>query len=154
MRKLILVAALVLLAVAPLPASAQQKPAQTPAAPSVTLEGISTGKLLTIGIGAILGAVAAEAIVAGEGVTLIGGPAILGVAAGGGRPGGDRHHSAARHPQSRHGRGAGRRRLLLRPRRVARLHRGRPLVPRRGRTRQRDGAEHPRRHLLLRPRRT
>lgn len=70
MRNLILGAVLVLLAIAPLPAAAQQKPIQAPVA---TVEGISTAKVLAIGIGAVLGAVAADAVIAGDGVALLGG---------------------------------------------------------------------------------
>jgi hypothetical protein len=68
MRNLILVAALVLFAMAPLPVAAQQKPA-LPA----TVEGVPTAKIIAIGVGVVLGAVAAEAVIAGDGVALLGG---------------------------------------------------------------------------------
>ena len=70
MRSLMLVGALVLMAMTALPAAAQQKPAPAPAA---AVEGISASKVLAIGIGVILGVVAAEAVASGEGVTLVGG---------------------------------------------------------------------------------
>jgi len=66
MRNLILVGALALLVLSPLTAAAQEK---APAA----IEGVSSAKVLAIGFGAILGAVAANALVVGEGVTLLGG---------------------------------------------------------------------------------
>jgi energy-converting hydrogenase Eha subunit A len=69
-RNLILVAALVLFAMAPLPAAAQQKPAQTLPA---TVEGIPTAKIVAIGLGVVVGAVAAEALIVGDGVALLGG---------------------------------------------------------------------------------
>ena len=82
MRNLILVGALALLVLSPLPAAAQQRaaPAPPPTAPAApvpqaAVEGVSSAKVLAIGIGALLGAVAAQAIVAGEGVTLVGGAA-------------------------------------------------------------------------------
>jgi hypothetical protein len=68
MRTLILIAALVLFAIAPLPATAQQKPA-LPA----TVEGIPTAKIVAIGLGAVFGAVVADAAIAGDGVALLGG---------------------------------------------------------------------------------
>lgn len=71
MRNLILVGALALLVLAPLPAAAQQRAAPAPA--PTAIEGVSSAKVLAIGFGAILGAVAANALVVGEGVTLIGG---------------------------------------------------------------------------------
>ncbi len=71
MRNLILVGAFALLVLAPLTAAAQQKP--TP--PAATAEPVPSAKVLAIGIGALLGAVAGQAIVAGEGVTLVGGAA-------------------------------------------------------------------------------
>lgn len=76
MRNLILVAALALLVLAPLTASAQQRaaPAPPPAAPRAA-EGISSNKIVAIGVGALLGAVVGQAIVTGEGITLIGGAA-------------------------------------------------------------------------------
>lgn len=72
MRNLILAAALALVVLSPLTAAAQQRSAPSPAAPA-TIEGVSSAKVLAIGFGAILGAVAANALVVGEGVTLIGG---------------------------------------------------------------------------------
>lgn len=45
-----------------------------PAVPR-TVAGVSSSKVLAIGIGALLGAVAGNALVAGEGVTLVGGAA-------------------------------------------------------------------------------
>ena len=74
MRNLILVAALALLVLSPFAASAQPKGAPAPAAPPAA-EGVSSNKILAIGVGALLGAVAGQAIVAGEGLTLIGGAA-------------------------------------------------------------------------------
>jgi hypothetical protein len=75
MRNLILVGALALLVLSPLTAAAQQRAA--PAAPAIpsTIEGVATAKVLAIGIGVVLGAVATEALVAGEGVILVGGVA-------------------------------------------------------------------------------
>src|SRR5712691_7131414 len=75
MRNLILVGALALLVLSPLTAAAQQRAAPAPVAPAPTNEGISSSKILAIGAGAILGVVAAQAIVAGEGLTLVGGVA-------------------------------------------------------------------------------
>ena len=72
MRNLILVGALALLLLSPLTAAAQQRAAPAPPPPAA---GVSSSKVLAIGIGALLGAVAANAIVAGEGVTLVGGAA-------------------------------------------------------------------------------
>src|SRR6266567_6092120 len=69
MRNLILVGAFALLILSPLTALAQQKPA------APTVEPAPSAKVLAIGIGALLGAVAGQAIVAGEAVTLIGGAA-------------------------------------------------------------------------------
>lgn len=69
MRNLILAGALGLLVLLPWSASAQQ------AAAPPTIEGVSSAKVLAIGFGALLGAVAAQALVAGEGVTLVGGVA-------------------------------------------------------------------------------
>ena len=69
MRNLILVGAFALLVLSPLTALAQQKPA------APTVEPAPSAKVLAIGIGALLGAVAGQAIVAGEAVTLIGGAA-------------------------------------------------------------------------------
>lgn len=66
MRKLLLGSVLVLLFMVPLGASAQ--PAQGPKTAEV-----GTAKVLAIGIGAILGAAAAQAIVVGDGVALVGG---------------------------------------------------------------------------------
>src|SRR5216684_6807348 len=71
MRNLIRVGAFALLVLSPLTATAQQKP--TP--PTATAEPVPSAKVLAIGIGALLGAVAGQAIVAGEGVTLVGGAA-------------------------------------------------------------------------------
>jgi hypothetical protein len=75
MRKLILVGALALLVLSPLTAAAQQKAPAVPAVPvaPAAIEGVSSAKVLAIGFGAILGAVAANALVVGEGVTLLGG---------------------------------------------------------------------------------
>ena len=70
MRNLILVGALALSVLSPVTAAAQQKAA--PAIPA-TIEGVSTAKVIAIGLGAILGAAATEALVAGEGVALVGG---------------------------------------------------------------------------------
>jgi hypothetical protein len=75
MRNLILVGALALLVLSPLTAAAQQRAVPAPAVPAPTNEGISSSKVLAIGAGAILGVVAAQAIVAGEGLTLVGGVA-------------------------------------------------------------------------------
>jgi hypothetical protein len=72
MRNLILVCAFALLLLSPLTAAAQQRAASAPPPPAA---GVSSSKVLAIGIGALLGAVAANAIVAGEGVTLVGGAA-------------------------------------------------------------------------------
>jgi len=74
MRNLILVGAFALLVLSPLTAAAQQKPTP-PTAPTAATEPVPSAKVLAIGIGALLGAVAGQAIVAGEGVTLIGGAA-------------------------------------------------------------------------------
>ncbi|HEV2337186.1 MAG TPA: hypothetical protein VGS13_16885 [Stellaceae bacterium] len=74
MRNLILVGALALLVLSPLTAVAQPKAAPAPAFPQAAA-GVSSSKVLTIGIGALLGAIAANALVAGEGVTLVGGAA-------------------------------------------------------------------------------
>jgi hypothetical protein len=68
MRSLILAGALALSVLSPWSASAQQQVAVPP-----TIEGVSSAKVLAIGFGALLGAVAAQALVAGEGVTLVGG---------------------------------------------------------------------------------
>jgi hypothetical protein len=68
MRNVMLAGALALSVLSPWSASAQQQVAVPP-----TIEGVSTAKVLAIGIGALLGAVAAQALVAGEGVTLVGG---------------------------------------------------------------------------------
>ena len=78
MRNLILVGAFALLLLSPLTAAAQQRAAPTPPTPPTpppAAAGVSSSKVLAIGIGALLGAVAANAIVAGEGVTLVGGAA-------------------------------------------------------------------------------
>lgn len=76
MRNFILAGVLALLALSPLTAAAQPKsaPAPAPAAPAAT-DSVSSGKVLAIGIGALLGVIAANAVVAGEGVTLVGGAA-------------------------------------------------------------------------------
>jgi hypothetical protein len=74
MRNLMLVAALALLVLSPLAATAQPKATPAPAAPS-TAQGVSSNRLLAIGIGALLGVAAGQAIVAGEGITLVGGVA-------------------------------------------------------------------------------
>jgi len=77
MRNLMLVGAFALLVLSPLTAAAQQKPAPSPGTPPTAgvAEAVPSAKVLAIGIGALLGAVAGQAIVAGEGVTLIGGAA-------------------------------------------------------------------------------
>jgi hypothetical protein len=75
MRSLILVGAFALLVLSPLTAAAQQRAAPAPAAPAPIIEGVSSTKVLTIGAGALLGVLAAQAIVAGEGLTLVGGAA-------------------------------------------------------------------------------
>ena len=75
MRNLMLAVVLVLSALVPLSASAQQRPAQAPSAPTLSVEGISSAKILAIGIGAVLGVVAVEAILAGDTVGLLGGVA-------------------------------------------------------------------------------
>jgi hypothetical protein len=75
MRTLILAAVLMLSVLMPFTASAQQKPVQAPSAPSLSVEGISSAKILAIGIGAVLGVVAAEAVLAGDTVGLLGGVA-------------------------------------------------------------------------------
>ncbi len=75
MRNLILVGALALLVLSPLTAAAQPKAAPAPAPAFPQAAGVSSSKVLTIGIGALLGAIAANALVAGEGVTLVGGAA-------------------------------------------------------------------------------
>jgi hypothetical protein len=74
MRNLILAGALALVVLSPLTAAAQQRAAPAPGAPT-TIEGVASAKVLAIGFGALLGAVAAQALVAGEGVTLVGGAA-------------------------------------------------------------------------------
>lgn len=68
MRKLLLGSVLVLLFLVPLGASAQSA-----AAPAQKSAEVGTAKVLAIGIGAILGAAAAQAIVVGDGVALVGG---------------------------------------------------------------------------------
>jgi len=78
MRNLMLVGAFALLVLSPLTATAQQqRPAPPPATPPAAsaAEPVPSAKVLAIGIGALLGAVAGQAIVAGEGVTLVGGAA-------------------------------------------------------------------------------
>jgi len=75
MRNLMLAVVLVLAALVPLPASAQQRPAQAPSAPTISVEGISSAKILAIGIGAVLGVVAAEAVLPGDTDGLLGGVA-------------------------------------------------------------------------------
>ena len=75
MRNLMLAVVLVLSALVPLSASAQQKPVQAPSAPTLSVEGLSSAKILAIGIGAVLGVVAVEAILAGDTVGLLGGVA-------------------------------------------------------------------------------
>jgi hypothetical protein len=75
MRNLMLAVVLVLSALVPLSASAQQKPVQAPSAPTLSVEGLSSAKILAIGIGAVLGVVAAEAVLAGDTVGLLGGVA-------------------------------------------------------------------------------
>jgi hypothetical protein len=75
MRNLMLAVVLALLTLTPFTASAQQRPAQAPTAPALTIEGISSAKILAIGIGAVLGVVAAEAVLAGDTVGLLGGVA-------------------------------------------------------------------------------
>jgi len=79
MRNLILVGALALLVLSPLTASAQQRTTPAPAAPApvaqTTIEGFPLNKLVAIGVGALVGAAATQAIVGGEVVALIGGVA-------------------------------------------------------------------------------
>ena len=77
MRSLILVGAFALLVLSPLTAAAQQKAAPAPATPPAAsaAEAVPSAKVLAIGIGALVGAIAGQAIVAGEGVTLVGGAA-------------------------------------------------------------------------------
>jgi hypothetical protein len=74
MRNLMLVGAFALLVLSPLTAAAQPKAAPPPPVQS-TAQGVSGAKVLAIGVGALVGAVAAQAIVFGEGVTLVGGAA-------------------------------------------------------------------------------
>jgi hypothetical protein len=69
MRKLLLASVLVLLFLVPHGASAQSAAAP----PAQNAPEIGTAKVLAIGIGAILGAAAAQAIVVGDGVALVGG---------------------------------------------------------------------------------
>ena len=87
MRNLIVVGALALLVLSPLPVAAQQRAAPTPTAPAptaptsvaqTTVEGYPLNKVLAIGVGALVGAVAVQAIVGGEVVV-----ALVGGAAGG-----------------------------------------------------------------------
>ena len=77
MRNLVLVGALALLVLSPLTAAAQQRAA--PATPTpvaqTTIEGFPLDKLLAIGVGALVVAAAAEAIIGGQVVALIGGVA-------------------------------------------------------------------------------
>jgi hypothetical protein len=68
MRKLLLASLLALLFLVPHGALAQPAGAPTQNTPE-----ISTAKVLAIGIGVILGAAAAQAIVVGDGVALVGG---------------------------------------------------------------------------------
>jgi hypothetical protein len=80
MRNLVVVGALALLLLSPLTAAAQQRAAPVqpvqPAPPAASAAAeVSSGKVLAIGVGALLGVVAANALVAGEGVTLVGGVA-------------------------------------------------------------------------------
>jgi hypothetical protein len=75
MRNLMLVGAFALLLLSPLTAAAQQKPVPLAPPAAGTVEAVPSAKVLAIGIGALLGAVAGQAIVAGEGVTLVGGAA-------------------------------------------------------------------------------
>ncbi len=74
MRNLILAGALALLVLSPLTAAAQQRVAPAPPA-QATAEGVSSSKVLAIGIGALLGVVAGQAIVTGDGVILVSGAA-------------------------------------------------------------------------------
>jgi hypothetical protein len=74
MRNLVIVGAFALLLLSPLTAAAQQRAAPAQPAPPPAA-GVSSGKVLAIGVGALLGVVAANALVAGEGVTLVGGVA-------------------------------------------------------------------------------
>lgn len=74
MHKWFLGVALALLVLLPFDASAQQQkapPAQPQ--PQQTIEGVSTSKILAIGFGALLGVIAADAIILGDGVALVGG---------------------------------------------------------------------------------
>jgi hypothetical protein len=70
MRKLILAGALAFLVLAPLPAAAQQKLVLE--VPS-SIEGVDTAKIVAVAIGAILGAAAAEAVIGGQVVAIVGG---------------------------------------------------------------------------------
>ncbi|HEV2303483.1 MAG TPA: hypothetical protein VGR91_18105 [Stellaceae bacterium] len=90
MRKLLLGSVFALLFLVPLGASAQSA-----AAPPQPSADVGTAKVLAIGIGAILGVAAAQAIVVGDGVALVGGIAggviaawWYGEAAGGAKPAG------------------------------------------------------------------
>lgn len=68
MRKVLLGSLLALVLLAPVGASAQSA-----AAPPQQGSEVGTAKVLAIGIGAVLGAAAAQAIVVGDGVALVGG---------------------------------------------------------------------------------
>jgi hypothetical protein len=70
MRKLILVGALAFLVLSPLPAAAQQKLVLE--IPS-SIEGVDIAKVAAVGIGAILGAATAEAVIGGQLVAIAGG---------------------------------------------------------------------------------
>jgi hypothetical protein len=68
MAKLFIGALLSLLLLLPAPSMAEAQAAAQPPADSV-----STAKVVAIGVGAVLGAVAAEAVVFGDSATLVGG---------------------------------------------------------------------------------
>jgi hypothetical protein len=72
--------ALALALMAPAAVSAQQRTPQPSQPPQAASEGVSTAKVLAIGTGAVLGVIAAQAIVIGDGVALVGG-VVGGVAA-------------------------------------------------------------------------
>lgn len=74
MRKLTLVAVLLLVATLPFTASAQPRPPGPPAAPAPSGEVmLNVSKLVTIGAGVIIGAVVLEALAAGDAAVLAGG---------------------------------------------------------------------------------
>ena len=68
--------ALCLLVLLPFGAVAQQPaPAPAPAKPAAPVEGVNTGKVVAIGVGALLGIVAAEAVIVGDAAAIVGGVA-------------------------------------------------------------------------------